>query len=205
MGAVVQDMEQRAERPISGRGRRVAPKGALVPVVVGVCALLIAGLLAYVTLRDTVFADDSSAAHGTQLYVSHEGGFSVQAPTALHMQSRGHTMTFATQDKSLVLTVGPGDTGALKAADRRFLSRMKQGYRDVTLMATEPMKVDGRPALTSSGQATNANGVRIRFVVLTVEGRPRNYTIAAYTARDSDPHVVLPLVNAVANGFHVVS
>ena len=113
-------------------------------------------------------------------------------------------MKFTTKDKSLVINVGPGESGPLKAADQQFLDRMRQGYRRFDLMATEPMKVDGRPAITSSGQATNANNVRIRFVVVTVQAEPRNYTIAAYTAHDSDPAVVLPLVNAVANGFHVL-
>ncbi|HLN75460.1 MAG TPA: hypothetical protein VK204_00365 [Nocardioidaceae bacterium] len=173
------------------------------PVVVGVCALLLASLLGYVTLRDTVF-DDAAASSESHEYFSRSGGFSVTAPTALRMDAKGRTMKFMSQDKSLVINVGPGEKGSLKAADQRFLSRMQEGYRRFDLMATESMKVDGRPAVTSSGQATNANNVRIRFVVVTVQAKPRNYTIAAYTAHDSDPTVVLPLVNAVANGFHVL-
>ena len=203
MGAGLQEKERDAEAPVVGRRRRVAIKGARVPVVIGVCALLIAGFLGYLTLRDTVF-DKSSGAPADGPYVAKEAGFSVDAPAALQKETKGRTMKFTTKDKSLVINVGPGESGPLKAADQQFLERMKQGYRRFDLMATEPMKVDGRPALTSSGQATNANNVRIRFVVVTVQAEPRNYTIAAYTAHDSDPAVVLPLVNAVANGFHVL-
>lgn len=187
-------------------------------VVVGVVALLLAGVLGYVTFRDT-FTDpatptaaDPSASPSvspaavvqTRQVVHRRGGFKVSAPKELKAKRDGRTVRLTSKDRSLVVTVGPSEPGPLRQANRRILGTMRENYRRFELIATEPMRVDGRAALTTSGQATNAQKVRIRFVVLTVRAKPRNYTIAAYTARDSDPATVLPLVNAVANGFEVL-
>ncbi len=201
-----EQVEPGAEQRGPGRRRLLRKKGVRTLLVVGVCALLLGGFLGYITLRDTVFADPASAttAADPHRFVSEEAGFSVDAPKSLEAEAKGHTVKFSSEDKSLVVNVGPGEQGGLKTANKRFLARMKGGYSRFEIMATEPMQVDGHPALSTSGQAVNANGVQIRFVVLVVSAETRNYTIAAYAAHDSDPAVVLPLVNAVANGFHVL-
>lgn len=140
----------------------------------------------------------------TTRVVSRKGGFSLAAPTVLEVTKEGRTVQLTAEDQSLVVNVGPGEAGSLRKADRLFVDTLRTTYRRVRLSGSEAMQVDDLPALTTAGQATNANGVRIRFVVLTVRAKPGNYTIAAYAARDSDPSVVLPLVNAVANGFEVL-
>ena len=187
-------------------------------VVVGVVALVLAGVLGYVTFRDT-FTDPATptaaepsaspsaspaAEVETRRVVHRRGGFRVAAPEELQVKRERRTLRLASKDKSLVVTVGPSEPGPLKQANRRVIRTLRENYRRFELIATEPMRIDGRPALTTSGLATNSSKVRIRFVVLTVKAKPRNYTIAAYTARDSDPATVLPLVNAVANGFEVL-
>lgn len=172
-------------------------------VVVGLVALLLAGLLGYITVRDTLGSGDAAAV-ATDRIVSRAGGYSVEAPEAMTAGQEGRVVQLTSKDKSLVVNIGPGEKGTLGKAQERFLRKLEKRYRSFELLAAEPMQVDGRQAISVSGRATNASKVRIRFVVMVVKAKPRNYTIAAYAAHDSDPADVLPLVNAVANGFEVL-
>ena len=182
----------------------------LTPVSVGLVALLVGGLFAYITIRDrgdepkNEAAAASSSEVETEPFVSRKGGYSLAVPTALEASSQRQVTTFTSQDKSLVVTVGPGERGQLKAASKRFVRTLRAGYRKFDLLGTQKQTIDGRPALVSFGQATNRDKVRIRFVAVVVANRPRNYTITAFTAFDSDPAVVLPRVNAIVNSFQVL-
>lgn len=184
-------------------------------VVGGVCALLIAGLLAAVNLRDTGAVepvDTGSAPTGEQAVarsamervVHRRGGFAVDAPRRMRVSREGRTLRLVTRDRTLVVTVGPGAPGPTDRAHRAFLGQVRDRYHNMSVIATERAMVDGRRSASTAGRGVNSNGVPIRFVVLTVTARPRNFTLAAYTAADSDPTVTLPLVNAIANGFKVL-
>lgn len=194
--------------------------GVLPLVAVGVVALLLAGLLGYVTLRDTLGTDpevDSVSAPGsgpesgsaaeppeTERVVHRRGGFAVAVPTVMEVTRAGRTLKLTAEDANLVVNVGPGESIPLPRAHSAFLRTLQGGYRDVELIGTERTLVDDQPAVTTAGRATNSSDVPIRFVVLTVAAGPQTFTIAAYTARDSDPAATLPLVNAVANGFEAL-
>lgn len=181
-------------------------------LVGGVCALLTAGLLAYLTLRDTEPGNPGSAASGQQVVrtpevervVHRRGGFAVAAPTRMRVTREGRTLQLVTGDRSLVVTVGPGAPGALGRGHRAFLGELRSQYGGVSLIGTERTKIDGRRSVSTAGVGVNSNRVQIRFVIVTVAARPRNFTIAAYTARDSDPAITLPLVNAIADGFELL-
>ena len=183
--------------------------GARTLVVIGVCALVLGGFFTFLNYRAAepdqapVASDRSAEPVPTKRVVSKPGGFSVAVPTALSASKEGRTVQLSSRQGSLAVNVGPGERGKLRVAHKAFLRTLRAQYRKVDLMATERTKVDGRPAISAAGLATNAEKVRIRFVVVTVRGRPTNYTIAAFAARDSDPAETLPLVNAVVNGFKV--
>jgi len=179
-------------------------KSVVVPAVVGVCALLLAAVFAYVTFRGAAPSSDELTMD-TERFVSREGGFSLDLPGDLEVSREGRTAQFVSKDKDLVIVVGPGEAGSLKQASKLFLNTLEGNYTSFTLAGTKSEEVDGRRALTSYGQATNSKKVKIRFVAVVVRAQPRNYTIAAYTAFNSDPSVVLPRVNAVVNGFKVLS
>lgn len=182
------------------------------PALVGVVALLLAAVFAYVTFRDSVPAEAGSESDAaaeavdvsTERFVSRQGGFSVRVPPDMKASREGSSARFVSADNDLVTVVGRGEQGPLKQASRRFLKTLQGQYQRFRLLGTKPERVDGRRALTSYGQATNSADVRIRFVSVVVRAAPRNYTIAAFTAFDSDPAVVLPRVNAIVNGFHVL-
>jgi len=183
-------------------------RSVVVPAVVGVVALLLAVFFAYTVFRGPAPSakpePDAAVTVDTDRFVSRKGGFSLDLPEDLEASRKGRTAQFVSKDKDLVIVVGPGEGGSLQQASDQFLKTLKAAYKSFTLTGTQPEEVDGRRALTSYGQATNAGSTRIRFVSVVVRAQPRNYTIAAYTAFDSDPSFVLPRVNAVVNSFKVL-
>ena len=180
----------------------------VVPVAIGIVALVLGGLFAFITFRgddDVPAAEEPSASEvDSRSFVSKKGGFALDVPADLDASRNGRTATFAADDRSLVVTIGPGEAGRLSPASRKFLRTLRRGYEGFRLLGTEEQQVDGRPALASYGQATNAEDVKIRFVVVVVRDQPRNYTISAFTALGSDPDAVLPRVNAMVNSFTVL-
>ena len=182
-------------------------RGIVVPIAIGIVALVLGGLFAFITFRD----DDVPAARepspiqvDSRSFVSKRGGFALDVPVDLAASRNGRTATFAADDRSLVVTIGPGVAGRLRPASKEFLLTLRKGYEGFRLLGTQNQQVDGRPALASYGQATNAEDVKIRFVVVVVRDQPRNYTITAFTALGSDPDAVLPRVNTMLNSFTVL-
>jgi hypothetical protein len=178
------------------------------PAVAGVVALVAALVLGYLTVRDTAGASDASGgvpAVETRRVVSEDGGFAVDAPRDLRVARAGAAVRLTSRERDLAIVVSPAGRGPLRAAEGRVLDRMRRSYRAFTRLGSEPADVDGRRARTTYGHAVNDSGARLRFVVLTIRAGSRNYALAAYTAFDSDPAVVLPRVNAVANGFETLA
>lgn len=183
-------------------------RGYVVPAVVGVVALVAALVLGYATVRDTAGVSGTSAGVvevDTRRVVSEEGGFAVDVPRALRVARADGAVRLTSRARDLAIVVSPAGRGSLRAAEDRVLGRMHRSYRAFTRLGSEPADVDGRRARTTYGHAVNDSGVRLRFVVLTIRAGSRNYALAAYTAFDSDPAVVLPRVNAVANGFETLA
>lgn len=171
--------------------------------------LVLGGYFAFLTFRDVWVAPDQDNAARTPRvettrFFSRTGGFSLRVPEDMSVSRKGKSVLVADKDRTLVVTVGPGEGGPLALASRRYLGTLERTYQKFRLIDTRPQKVDGRPALTSYGHAVNNRAAKLRFVTLVVRATPRNYTITAYTSFDSDPAVVLPRVNALANGFHVL-
>ena len=91
-------------------------------VTVGVCALALGVLLAYVTWRDTLGQDAEPASAtppsvSTERVVSRAGGFSIAAPTTMTVRKQGRTVRLASEDRALVVTVGPGEPGGLASRE----------------------------------------------------------------------------------------
>jgi hypothetical protein len=178
-------------------------------VAIGVCALVLGVLLAYVTWRDTVGESTEPAAAAapsvsTERVVSRAGGFSVAVPSSMTARREGRTLRLSAKDRGLVITIGPGERGRLARASDRLLADLSAKYRGFERWGSERLEIDGRPALSASGTLVNKAGVDLRFVAVTVRARPRNYALIAFAARDADPASVLPQVNAVAGGLEIL-
>ncbi|HSJ22082.1 MAG TPA: hypothetical protein VK964_16045 [Nocardioidaceae bacterium] len=190
--------------------RRSISRGVLVPVVAGSVALVLALVLAYVTIRDIRGSEPVPAAAGTgqmptHRMVSKKGGFAVAVPDDLTAEHAGTAVRMVSASKDLVVVAAPAGDGPLPRAEKRVLKRMDRDYPEVSVLGREQVEVDGHPGQTVFGRAVNDAGARLRFAVTTVHADGSNFTLAAYTAFGADPAEVLPRVNAIANGFEVLT
>ena len=183
---------------------------ALLPLALGAVAVLVGGWLVW---RAWVHDDPPSATSAprstpqalrTTPLVDRAGGFRIRVPQGLHGRLDGHTALVARKDRSLLLVVAPSGPGSVRAANRAVVASMRASYHRLKVLGRQPQPVHGRRGLSTFGTATNHAGVRIRWVQLTVAAKPRTFTIATYTRRDTDPHWVLPRVNAVVSSFRVL-
>ncbi len=171
------------------------------PAIVGAVALLVAGWLLWLTLQKD---DDRPVELDTSLLVNKTGGYSIRVPEGMKAKRTGKVTRVEDTAHTVLVTISPTKGGSPAGTNTAVLAKIGSTYRTVDLVRVQKQKVDGRRAVTSFGRATTKKGVRLRFVLITVKGRERNFTLSTFAAADSDPGTVLPRVRAVANGFHVL-
>lgn len=183
----------------------------VVPIQIAVAALLVGSYFAYVAVRGTDESRPVATASAStpptpeaHRLVSVEGGFAIGVPDGMKATKAGKTVSLRTQDKALVVVVGPIGTGSLATGSAAFVRSLGASYTDVRVRDTQERRIDGRNALSTAGDAVNAGNVPIRFVNLIVKANPRNLAITAFTAADADPAVVLPISNAIVSRFEVL-
>jgi len=179
----------------------------VIPIQIGVVALLGGAYFVYLNVRgDTVPKPTPSATSssvGQARFVSAKGGFELRVPKGMKATKNGKTVTLKSDDKDLVVTVGPVLAGSLSTSSKSFVAAIKGSYTDVKVLGTRQETVDGRKALATFGQAVNVKKFRIRFVNLVVAVSPRNFAINSFTGFNTDPALILPRVNAIVNSFRI--
>jgi len=191
-------MADKPERSSGSGDRRVEWLGAI-----GVIALLLGGYFAFVALRGDGDTRDEAPPMTTTAFVSKSGGFSVRVPSGMTGRRTGSTARFSTDDKQLVVTVGRSTRGTVKATSATLVKQLRAAYPAVSVLGRRTAKVDGRAALQTYGRAATSKGTKLRFVVLVVKASPRNYVLTTFAAAGADPDRVLPVVDRLANSFHV--
>ncbi len=137
-------------------------------------------------------------------FVSRAGGFAVRVPAGMRRVRDGDGARFTDRSRGLVVTVGPTSGGPLRDAGRTLVRRMRASYPDVRVTATRRDRVDGRPARSLFGTARNKAGTELRFAVVVVRAKPRNYGLTTFTAAGSDPAQVLPRATTITRSFRVL-
>lgn len=185
----------------------------VIPIQIGIMALLLGGYLLFggtsdsetkPTVKPDPPAQQTVKTVKTVPLVVKKGGFRLGVPTGLTAKRTGRTVTLSAKDRALVVTAGPVAAGSLTAGSKAFVTLMKRNYTTVRVLGTDRRTVNGRPALTTYGQAVNAKKVRVRFVSVLVSAKAHNFAINSFAGFASDPEVVLPQVNAVVSSFAVL-
>jgi hypothetical protein len=172
-----------------------------IPSLIGVVALLLAGVFAVVT-----WVSDGRVigAVDTHEVVNTAGQYRFEAPTGWLTTQEGRTTTVTSPDQITVITLGVGRTGSLPVAGTQFFQQVAGNYRNVQVIPPEAKQVGTQPALIYGGIGNNPQNTQIRFLAITVQHDPNNYGIAVFTAANSDPKVVLPSVNRVVDSFRAL-
>jgi hypothetical protein len=169
-----------------------------IPSLIGVVALLLAGVFAVITW---VSDGHVIGAVDTHEVVNTAGHYRFEAPTGWSTTQEGRTTTVISPDQKTVITLGVGHTGPLPVAGTLFFQQVAGNYHNVQVIPPEAKQVGPRQALIYGGIGNNGQNALIRFLAITVENDPINYGIAVFTEAGSDPKVVLPPVNRVVDTF----
>lgn len=184
----------------------------VLPIQLGVLALLGGAYFAYLTVQGPADTEPHAATStptviksiGTTRIVSGPGGFAIGQPAGVIATKVGKTVNLRSKDKAFVVTAGPVEGGTLLTNSKAFLTALRATYTEVRVLGTKSQEVDGRKALATYGQALNTKKIRVRFVNLAIEAKPRNYAINSFTGLGTDPSIVLPKVNAIVSTFTVL-
>lgn len=168
-----------------------------IATLIGVVALVAAIAVGAIAL----LVDESPTADGPAMIVNEAGGYSLVAPQGWDVTEEERTTTITSPDGAAVLTAGLGEKGPLEDAAALFFQKVARNYTDFSPLAVQGQRIASRPALLWAGKGTNANDVSVRFLAITIEGRPRNYAISYFTADGPEGSAVLPQVTSVVDSF----
>jgi hypothetical protein len=173
-----------------------------IPTAIGVVALVLAATCALIAWA---VSGSGSRAVDTHEVINTAGNYRFEAPEGWSITQQGRTTTVTSPDQATVITLGVGRLGSLPVAGTQFFQQVASNYKNVELIPPEAKTVGTRSALVYGGVGNNAQNTKIRFLAITVEGKPNNYAIAVFTAADSDPAKVLPPVNQVIDTFQALT
>lgn len=180
-------------------------------VLVAVVAFLLAvALLAHAVLQSDGTGAELRAAQGieqgteafdTRRVISAKGGYELETPSSWQVSKRGSATTMSSPRGDMVVTVGPAPRGDLADSANEIFSSVAKTYSKVGFLGATRQRVDGREAVVFSGQATNEQDVRLRFVGVTFNDGGRNHSMTAFVRKDSEAGRALPRIETILNTF----
>ncbi|HET9253602.1 MAG TPA: hypothetical protein VFO16_00180 [Pseudonocardiaceae bacterium] len=173
--------------------------------IIGVACLALALLSGLIALIAWGLSGGISGSANPNEVVNTAGHYRFDVPAGWSHAEDGRTTTVTSPDKATVVTLGVGGIGAIPMAGTAFFQEVASHYKNVQLLPPEAKKIGSRPALFYGGVGDNDQNTSIRFLAITVENKPTNYSIAVFTAADSDPKTVLPPVNQLVESFQPTS
>jgi hypothetical protein len=131
---------------------------------------------------------------------NHRGGYRFEYPASWSAARFGHNTKIVNPARDAVIAVGPSARRAETTGDR-FAASVRRSYDHVRIETRRRQVIEGRRVTVIAGNATNASGVAIRWLALTVPTRKGVIEVAAFVHVRSDPRVVLPALHMVAESI----
>lgn len=141
-----------------------------------------------------------------QRFENTEGGYKFSYPRRWKARGEGSTTRLHPRDKRVLMSFGFAPEGGLRSSSRELLATVVASYDDPAVREEAQLEtIHGRRALIVAGEGTNDAGVRLNFLVVTIDGRNDNYGITVFTEAGSDPRKVLPPVQRIIASFKATS
>jgi hypothetical protein len=154
----------------------------------------------------TLFTADQGPDYrfATQQHLNEQGKYLFYHPPDWEVKDQGTVSRVTSPGGETLVTFGLGPEGDLEAAETAFVTRLQDQYRDVDLAALQVQQVGPNPAVSVAGTGRNAEGIRLRFLAITVGVNERNFSIVVFTAANSDPQKVVPATQEIVNSFRPI-
>jgi hypothetical protein len=139
---------------------------------------------------------------GAAVATNHRGGYRFEYPATWSAARFGHNTKIVNPARDAVIAVGPS-AGRAETTGDRFAASVRRSYDHVRIETRRRQVIEGRRVTVIAGNATNASGVAIRWLALTVPTSQGVIEVAAFVHVHSDPRVVLPALHMVAESIVV--
>ncbi len=138
------------------------------------------------------------------VHVNEGGGYLFSYPGAWEIESAGDNARLVSPDGDVVMTFRIAPPGSLEEASDRVLGNATRSYSGVELVAGEVERTpQGLRSLVVGGDALNATGTSVRFLVITIQGPEENRAITVRFSPSADPLETLPAIQEIVSSFRI--
>ncbi len=132
------------------------------------------------------------------------GGYLFSYPDTWEIASGGDSARLVNPDGDVVITFRMAPSGSLEEASDRVLGNATSSYSGVELVAGEVERTpQGLRSFVVGGDALNATGTPVRFLVITIQGPEENRAITVRFSPSADPLEALPAIREIVSSFRV--
>ena len=136
-------------------------------------------------------------------FVNRAGGYGFMVPEGWDVREDGRETLAVSPTGRIVVSFGLGAAGEIEAASAQLLESMRDTQSDRQLVGRTWDSIGGARSLLVSGTA-DESGRSVRFLAITVRGRPRNYAITISVPASSDPDRILPRLERLVTSFEIL-
>jgi hypothetical protein len=116
-------------------------------------------------------------------------GYAVEIPARWTSEVEGSVITLTKRNGRATLSFGRARSGDLLGALNDLRASLRRTYPRLNVTRVEPILLDGCPARSILGRASNRLGARLSFESVVVSGPTDNYVIAGFLERGAEPQL----------------
>lgn len=140
---------------------------------------------------------------GAVAYENLMGGYGFVYPSTWFFTENGSRARIESPNGRLVVTFGLASGGTLALASDREIETLLDGGSDHEMIGTTRERIAHSRSLLVSGTMSKGRST-VRFLAITVQADPRNYSISVVVPRGSDAESVLLLVEEIVSSFEIL-
>jgi hypothetical protein len=134
-------------------------------------------------------------------HVNLQAGYRFRHPITWEVAEEGTLTKLQSPKEDIVISFGLSPEGGLESSSKALVSSLEDAHHNSRIIGAQQKEIGGSPSVIVAGLGTNASGLRVRFLAITVEGEPRNYAIAVFVPATSDADRLLPPIQRVVSSF----
>jgi hypothetical protein len=139
---------------------------------------------------------------GFDVHVNEQAGYLFSYPDSWDISSSGATARLVSPDGNVVMTFGMAPLGSLEEASDQAVAKATSSFVDVELVAGEVSRtLQGLRSLVVGGNAIDATGASVQFLVIAIQGPDENRAITVRFSADADPLDALPVIKQIVASF----
>lgn len=141
---------------------------------------------------------------GVNVHVNEGAGYLFSYPDSWEIATVHDTTRLVGLDGDVAMTFAAAPSGSLDVASDRVVGDVTSVYSDVELVASERNQTpQGLRSLVTGGEAVDASGASVRFLIITIEGHGRNRAITIRFAPEANPLDALTAIQEIVASYRI--